>query len=550
MPGMKLRFLQNAQQRIATKKHIPATTLEAAIVYGTPAQRAKAVLKVVENAASLAQHRETHNLVCSVCDVTDRTKRCELLYALRSKLLELMQNRYGNVVMQKLLEGLPPLQRREIAEAVVAELPRIACNEFGNRVIQKLAEFTTSKEVITPELTARIERLAQHAVAQHAVARFVQVGAVEADVVLANADLMTAMLAMKESAVLTALAEVSTAAVIALLKPLVPTLIQEGRHHFALLAAVKHADSVQLGTLLAALKPKLAEMAALKGHAAVFAQLIATVSPSERAKLVRTLCASKGQIADVACDPYLTLGLRSAIETCITDVGCKAIDALCAEPAAVAQSSAGVPVLQRLLVFASPTQRQQLLKFVADHVEELATSVSGAHLVQSALDCGDAEVTRRIAQAVLRRVQELVFHDQGTFVVQKAFSHADHDDVSLACEALLEHLKAAALNTKASFAVAAALRAAKAADSAVLKNMMGTLKSIVMPLAVAPWSGRVVLDAMFAVGSTALKDAIHNVIFLKCEDFLADGPAESSGVGDKRGRNGAGENRVQRHRSE
>ena len=43
----------------------------------------------------------------SIIEVTDNTKRVEVLYAMRGKIRDLSRNRFGNVVLQKLLEKLP-----------------------------------------------------------------------------------------------------------------------------------------------------------------------------------------------------------------------------------------------------------------------------------------------------------------------------------------------------------------------------------------------------------------------------------------------------------
>ena len=66
--GMKLRFLDNSVQRLASGKKPPIKPLEAGILYGTAAQRVKVVKKLVSSAGKLAQHKLTSHLVVTVCE--------------------------------------------------------------------------------------------------------------------------------------------------------------------------------------------------------------------------------------------------------------------------------------------------------------------------------------------------------------------------------------------------------------------------------------------------------------------------------------------------
>lgn len=65
-------------------------------------------------------------------------------------------------------------------------------------------------------------------------------------------------------------------------------------------------------------------------------------------------------------------------------------------------------------------------------------------------------------------------------------------------------------------------------------RLMGELKPFVFDLSVSPWAGRIVLEAMLQVGSTELKAAIKNVVFLKAEAWLTDGP-DKKGKGKQKG---------------
>lgn len=71
--------------------------------------------------------------------------------------------------------------------------------------------------------------------------------------------------------------------------------------------------------------------------------------------------------------------------------------------------------------------------------------------------------------------------------------------------------------------------------------LMNELKPYVFELAIAPWSGRIVLDAMLLSGSAELKATIKNVVFLKAESWLTEGGG--SGKNKKTG-SGGGESAI------
>ena len=163
-----------------------------------------------------------------------------------------------------------------------------------------------------------------------------------------------------------------------------------------------------------------------------------------------------------------------------------------------------------------------LSQYVESHVDELATHASGAHALQSALEHSPEDVRASLATVVLSKITSLGNDPHGTYVIQKAFSVAAPEAVGQACEDIATNVIGWSLDAKASFTVASALRTSKGLGLPQTKLLMDRLKPEVTLLATRPWVGRVVLDAMFHVGSAALKEAIREVIFLKCEQYLSE----------------------------
>lgn len=69
--------------------------------------------------------------------------------------------------------------------------------------------------------------------------------------------------------------------------------------------------------------------------------------------------------------------------------------------------------------------------------------------------------------------------------------------------------------------------------------LMNELKPYVFELAISPWSGRVVLDAMLLAGTAELKASIKNVVFLKAEAWLTEGGTSGKGKQGSGGSSGS-----------
>jgi hypothetical protein len=554
MGGMKLRFLDNAVQRVATGKKLPIKPLEAVILYGTAAQRVKVVTKLVKSAASLANHKLTYHLVCTVCDACDNTVRVEMLFAMRRQLLDLSRSRYGNVVVQKLLDTVPLVQRKEMAQGLVEEALDLSRHMFGNHVVQKMLTLGACQDVLFEVMTGVVVgHLATHPVAQHVVAKLLEVNTVPTlEALFEDDETLEALLGMKESAVLTAIFtvplisdDVKEQVNDALLSKVEEYVAETGMQHFAMAAAIAHGTPEQRGKWHAALQPHLAELMGAKGHASVVAELVKCADKAQRKALLAAVTKTAGTLAEVATNAYTTLTLRAVVQSDCAAIPAAAMTALLKKTAELATSSASSVLLQQLLLFGTDAVKAQLCKQVTGGaLAALMTDVAGAHVVQAVLEHGDADSRSAVVQAVLAQLPELVVHAQGTHVVQKALGAATDAQVTMMCEDLagLRDVKELSLDCHACYAVQAVLRETKARQLDDARRLvMNGLKPHVFRLSVSPWAGHIVLDAMFAVGSAELKEAIRDVIFLKCEAFLSEVPASKRARADRLEENEDGE---------
>lgn len=179
MPGMNLKFLNNPSQRLATGKSLPLKQLEAIVAYGTAEQRAKVVAKVLPQSYSLCLNRSTQHILSTILTHCDNLVRTQMLYHLRRQLADMAKSPSGNVVVQQLIELLPAIQKKEIAEAFVlnvdpAELVELCKHPYGNHVAQKLVEFRPSEEVIHDALIPHLLSLASHSIGDRVVAKFIE----------------------------------------------------------------------------------------------------------------------------------------------------------------------------------------------------------------------------------------------------------------------------------------------------------------------------------------------------------------------------------------
>ncbi|CCW70661.1 unnamed protein product [Phytomonas sp. Hart1] len=185
MPRMRLDFLKNTSQRVATGRSLPLRQVEAILLYGRPEGRAKVIQAVLPAAYRLALSPTTHHLFLTLLDHTDDLTRVRMLYHIRREIAALARSATGNVVLQRLFERLPGRHRRELAEDLRREAEgeaflQICTHPFGNHVAQRLVGFTEGAEVLGSVLTPHLARLAVDSFGMRVVARYVEEGGADA----------------------------------------------------------------------------------------------------------------------------------------------------------------------------------------------------------------------------------------------------------------------------------------------------------------------------------------------------------------------------------
>ncbi|KAG5494722.1 hypothetical protein JIQ42_02337 [Leishmania sp. Namibia] len=179
MPGVRLDFLKNTAQRVATGKSLPLRQVEAMVLYGKPAQRAKVVQKLLPAVYGLSLNKTTHHVLLTLLDHCDNMDRVNMLYHVRKKLLDLAQSPVGNAVLQRMLEKVPMRQKKDIAEAFVLnvdedEFKRLCEHPFGNHVAQKLMEVPECVEMVLPRFLPHLAKLSLHPYGMRVVAKYIE----------------------------------------------------------------------------------------------------------------------------------------------------------------------------------------------------------------------------------------------------------------------------------------------------------------------------------------------------------------------------------------
>ncbi|KPI90785.1 hypothetical protein ABL78_0018 [Leptomonas seymouri] len=178
MPGMKLDFLKNPSQRVATGKSLPLKQVEAIVLYGKPSQRAKVVQKLLPAVYGLSLNKTTHHILLTLLDHCDNMDRVKMLYNVRRKLQDLANSPVGNTVVQRMIERVPVRQKKEIAEAFVLnvdedEFKRLCEHPFGNHVAQKLMEMPECVEVVHERFLPHLPTLSLHPYGMRVVAAYI-----------------------------------------------------------------------------------------------------------------------------------------------------------------------------------------------------------------------------------------------------------------------------------------------------------------------------------------------------------------------------------------
>jgi len=303
-------------------------------------------------------------------------------------------------------------------------------------------------------------------------------------------------------------------------------------------------------------------------------------------KDVLKLLLTKRTLRDVAMDPVLTLLLRAIIEVDASLLSPSDVKTLMKRAAELAKSPIGSPVLQKLTE-SDPSGRIAGLIFAAikESLEELVRDGCGSYLVQAVL-LGAAEDQRKAivkdVMEALGDLQDSLSYPQGSRVLQRSLAYAEDDVIISLVNQLvskaeeeregqegddeeddeegddeegeeseekpeeettltrkeqkdLNRKKHYHVSSKALFSYATHAHACYVIQALLLETrkrqltkervrLMGELKPFVFDLSVSPWAGRIVLEAMLLVGSNELKVAIKNVVFLKAEAWLTDGP--------------------------
>ena len=326
--------------------------------------------------------------------------------------------------------------------------------------------------------------------------------------------------------------------------------------------------------------------------ASLFPSSAAQPTPSKKGKSSAAAAPSAAatDVVDAAIDSVKTLVLRAALELRLL-VDPSHTQPLINAGKELAVSPSGGPVLQRLVEFGDDTNRAALCKKVLPSIADgsFVQDPCASFLVQAFLEHSSGKTRQQIVDAVLESLagdpHKALATAQGSRVLQKLVAYAPDETVAEFVDAVLEgeeddedhaeeqeeeaeegEAEAAAegeavaeestltrsqlraINKKkhyairdkrlfsyathhnACYAVQALLRETKSRQlESHRKRLMNSLKPYVFDLAVSPWAGRLVLDLMLLSGSTELKAAIKNVVFMRAESWLSDVPEGAHG---------------------
>lgn len=231
-------------------------------------------------------------------------------------------------------------------------------------------------------------------------------------------------------------------------------------------------------------------------------------------------------------------------------------------------------VVQLLLTTASAGQKTEWSKIVFKALGNLKDALSypqGSHVLQKVISCMDDNAVRGVVKELLQKsrgeedpvMENAVDSDDSAKKSNESVegeSSLDESDrnnnteeekntVSLRSENKreLNKKKHYAVSSNAIISYATHSHACFVIQALIMETrnrqleeerrlLMNELKPFVFELAISPWAGRVVLDAMLVAGSAELKASIKNVVFLKAESWLTE-------------RGGSGKNKSGDHKS-
>lgn len=93
---------------------------------------------------------------------------------IKSHIVEISLDQFGNYLVQKLLEKLIPDHIHELSKIMIGSFKIIASSQFGTRVMQKLIEYieiNESRQLMIHALNADLVELANHSQANHVVSK-------------------------------------------------------------------------------------------------------------------------------------------------------------------------------------------------------------------------------------------------------------------------------------------------------------------------------------------------------------------------------------------
>ncbi|CCW62825.1 unnamed protein product [Phytomonas sp. EM1] len=209
-------------------------------------------------------------------------------------------------------------------------------------------------------------------------------------------------------------------------------------------------------------------------------------------------------------------------------------------------------LIQSLLQFAPAEVREKMVRedllpvFTANLRETLAHA-QGSRVMQKLLAYATDEAVVEVVKRLIRDAEAAVAVEQEeeaegsdsdqeeapqrqklSPMAQRALNRSRHYDIQ--SSAIISY----ALHQHACYVIRSLLHETRSRKlDQERKLLMNELKPHVFNLAVSPWAGRVVLDAMMEAGSEQLAKAIKNVVFLKAEAWLSQ-------VSEERKKKGSG----------
>ncbi|RNF14960.1 putative pumilio/PUF RNA binding protein 7 [Trypanosoma conorhini] len=236
-------------------------------------------------------------------------------------------------------------------------------------------------------------------------------------------------------------------------------------------------------------------------------------------------------------------------------------------PRLVTHNAASYLIQAMLQYGAAGAVREELVNALLDVFSDMHAMLSfaqGSRVMQKLLAYASDEAVVTVVNALLREAEEERNKDEphgdegcvdgeqeGKEADDDADADGDEDDAAKATEKAKpsrreqreinrkKHYEVTsraivsyALHSHACYVIQALLRECRGRQlEPQRKQLMSELKPFVFELAVSPWAGRIVLEAMLQSGSAKLGEVMKNVVFLKAEAWLSDVPEKGKRSG-------------------